>query len=222
MKAVRFSVLAAEQFVGKTAVTIFQSPPVSHTHTSDTTFPSPLTEPSTLAIIFLVLIYTGAHTEDRMPMSLPTSSSEKSPAQDQDVPLSTNRTLDDGAVAEDNSIPEVAPALAQHDFMFWAVLAALSLTGMLAALEATIITSALPTITNALGGGSSYVWVANAYQIPFIAALPLIAQVSDIFGRRWPIIGSVGIFVLGSGLCGGATSMGMLIAGRAVYVSRRI
>lgn len=99
---------------------------------------------------------------------------------------------------------------------FWLVLAALSITGFLTTLESTIITSALPTITNTLGGGNQYVWVPNAFMLAFILVLPVFAQVSDIFGRRWPLLAAVAMFLLGSGICGGASSMDMLIAGRAL------
>lgn len=99
---------------------------------------------------------------------------------------------------------------------FWLVLAALSITGFLTTLESTIITSALPTITNTLGGGNQYVWVSNAFMLAFILVLPVFAQVADIFGRRWPLLAAVAMFLLGSGICGGASSMDMLIAGRAL------
>jgi MFS family permease len=45
---------------------------------------------------------------------------------------------------------------------------------------------------------------------------PLYGQFANIFGRRWPILFAISTFMLGSGLCGGATSPGMLIAGRAI------
>jgi MFS family permease len=99
---------------------------------------------------------------------------------------------------------------------FYAILMTLSITGLLTTIEGTIITNALPTITAALSGGNSFLWIANAYFLSSVATLPLYAQLSNIFGRRWLLLGSVAIFVLGSGLCGGANSMGMLIASRTV------
>ncbi|KAK2809160.1 hypothetical protein FQN50_003995 [Emmonsiellopsis sp. PD_5] len=104
----------------------------------------------------------------------------------------------------------------RKSWRFWAIIISLSLTGLCSALEGTIITSALPTITETLGGGNAYIWVPNAYFLASIATLPLFAQASNIFGRRWLILISVALFVLGSGLCGGTSSMGMLIAGRTV------
>ncbi|OQO12716.1 hypothetical protein B0A48_02180 [Cryoendolithus antarcticus] len=99
---------------------------------------------------------------------------------------------------------------------FWAILLSLGITGMLSALEGTIITSALPAITEALGGGNSYIWVPNAYLLASVATLPLFAQVSNIFGRRNLLLIAVALFVLGSGLSGGASSMAMLIAARTI------
>ncbi|MCJ1434194.1 hypothetical protein MMC27_003561 [Xylographa pallens] len=99
---------------------------------------------------------------------------------------------------------------------FYAILTSLSVTGLLTTIEGTIITNALPTITAALGGGNSFLWIANAYFLASVATLPLYAQASNIFGRRNLLLGAVAIFLLGSGLCGGSNSMGMLIASRTV------
>ncbi|KAL7942077.1 MFS general substrate transporter [Trichoderma barbatum] len=99
---------------------------------------------------------------------------------------------------------------------FWAIIMALSITGLMSAIEGTIITSALPTITNALGGGDTYIWVPNAYLLAQVAILPLAGQASNIFGRRHLLLGAVALFTLGGGLSGGASSMGMLIAARTI------
>lgn len=99
---------------------------------------------------------------------------------------------------------------------FWAIIVALSITGLMSAIEGTIITSALPTITNALGGGDAYIWVPNAYLLAQVAILPLAGQASNIFGRRHLLLGSVALFTLGGGLSGGASSMDMLIAARTI------
>jgi MFS family permease len=99
---------------------------------------------------------------------------------------------------------------------FWAIIVSLMVTGLVSALEGTIITSALPIITEALGGGNAYIWVPNAYLLASVAVLPLFAQASNIFGRRFLLLGAVAIFTLGSGLCGGASSMSMLIVARTI------
>ncbi|KAB8209605.1 major facilitator superfamily domain-containing protein [Aspergillus parasiticus] len=115
-----------------------------------------------------------------------------------------------------NSSTTNVQATQKHPWRFWAIIIALSLTGLLSTIEGTIITSALPTITKTLGGSSAYIWVPNAYFLASLAILPLVAQASDIFGRRPLLLMAVALFILGSGLCGGASSMRMLIAARTV------
>ena len=88
---------------------------------------------------------------------------------------------------------------------FWAIIVSLMVTGLVSALEGTIIISALPTIIEALGGGNSYIWVPKAYLLASVATLPLLAQASNIFGRRILLLGAVAIFTLDSELCGGGS-----------------
>jgi MFS family permease len=104
----------------------------------------------------------------------------------------------------------------KRGFLFWIIMVSLTITGLMSSLEGTIITSALPTIINDLSGGNLYFWVPNAFFLSFIATLPLFAQISDIFGRRWPFITAVALFTFGSGICGGSSTMRMLVAGRTV------
>ncbi len=80
---------------------------------------------------------------------------------------------------------------------FWAIIASLGVAGLASAIEGTIITSALPTITADLGGGDLYVWVPNAYLLASVAVLPLFGQASDIFGRRGLLLSAVALFTLG-------------------------
>lgn len=108
------------------------------------------------------------------------------------------------------------PACHTKGWRFWATFPALCLTSMLAAVESTVTSTALPSITKALGAGDLYVWFANSYFLTSTVFLPLIGQLADIFGRRHVMIGVVAIFTLGSGISGGASSPVMLIAGRAI------
>jgi MFS family permease len=123
--------------------------------------------------------------------------------------VSTNEDAASAAVAAQDK-----PTM--RTWRFWAIIASLMITGLMSALEGTIITSALPTITEALGGGNAYIWVPNAFLLSSVAVIPLFAGASNIFGRRNLLLGAVAIFTLGSGLCGGASSMKMLIAARTV------
>ena len=90
------------------------------------------------------------------------------------------------------------------------------LAAFAASLDATIITTALPTITESIGGQQQYVWIANSYVLASTAIQPFFGQLANIFGRRWPMMISTGLFALGSGIAGGANGVGMLIAGRTV------
>ncbi|KAL8837989.1 MAG: hypothetical protein Q9176_005337 [Flavoplaca citrina] len=99
---------------------------------------------------------------------------------------------------------------------FWAIILALAVTGLLTALEATITSTALPTIIEALGGASLYVWVINLYFLTMTAFQPLFGQLANVFGRRYPLIFATAIFTFGSGICGGANNIAMMIAGRAL------
>ncbi|KAM7199187.1 Major facilitator superfamily domain containing protein [Rhypophila sp. PSN 637] len=86
----------------------------------------------------------------------------------------------------------------------------------MAAIESTIVVSALPCIVKQLDAGSAYVWFVNAYLLCKTAFIPLWGQLAGVAGRRWPIMAAVALFVLGSGIAGGANTSTTMIAGRAV------
>ncbi|KAH8669159.1 major facilitator superfamily protein [Xylariales sp. PMI_506] len=104
----------------------------------------------------------------------------------------------------------------QKGLRFYALIVALSFTGLLTGMESTITSNALPTIVADLGGGDSYVWAVNGYFITMTAFQPLFGQLANVFGRRWPMILATAAFVFGSGISGGASNMAMLIAGRVL------
>ncbi|KAK9858312.1 hypothetical protein MYU51_019321 [Penicillium brevicompactum] len=109
---------------------------------------------------------------------------------------------------------EVESTTTKKSFGFYAIIIALALTSLLTSLEATITSTALPTITADLGGANLYVWVVNGYYLTQTAFQPFFRQMADIYGRRWPMITSAAIFTLGSGIAGGSKNIQMLIAGR--------
>ncbi|KIK92949.1 hypothetical protein PAXRUDRAFT_829496 [Paxillus rubicundulus Ve08.2h10] len=86
----------------------------------------------------------------------------------------------------------------------------------LAALDQTIVATALPTIVADVGGGNSYSWVGRSYMLAAGAFGPLYGKLSNMFGRKPILYSSIVIFLLGSALCGAAQSMNWLIACRAV------
>jgi len=91
------------------------------------------------------------------------------------------------------------------------------LMGMfLAALDQTIVSTAIRTIADDLHGLSQQAWVTTAYLITSTIVTPLYGKLSDIYGRKRFFLAAITIFVLGSVLCAFATSMLMLAGFRAV------
>ncbi|MDX5474107.1 MAG: MFS transporter, partial [Bacillaceae bacterium] len=91
------------------------------------------------------------------------------------------------------------------------VLAAVMLAMFMAAVEATIISTAMPAIAADLGGFSYYSWVFSSYLLMNAVTVLIYGKLSDIFGRKPIITFGIIIFLIGSALCGAATSIEMLI-----------
>ncbi|MFF7788951.1 DHA2 family efflux MFS transporter permease subunit [Streptomyces sp. NPDC007991] len=87
---------------------------------------------------------------------------------------------------------------------------------LLAALDQTIVSTALPTIVSDLGGLDHLSWVVTAYLLAATAATPLWGKLGDQYGRKRLFQTAIVIFLVGSALCGTAQDMGQLIAFRAV------
>ena len=98
---------------------------------------------------------------------------------------------------------------------FWLIFASLCICLSLSALELSSVSTALPTIANALHA-SQFTWVGTAYALASTAFLPMSGGLAQVFGRPPAILLAIGLFALGSGICGGASSINMLIAGRVV------
>ena len=91
------------------------------------------------------------------------------------------------------------------------------ITGMfLAALEATVVGTAMPTVIASLGGLNHYSWVFSAYLITSTITVPVWGKLSDLYGRRLLFQLGIAVFLLGSVLSGMAGTMTQLIAYRAV------
>jgi EmrB/QacA subfamily drug resistance transporter len=97
-----------------------------------------------------------------------------------------------------------------------AIYGAIMLALLLAALDQTIVATALPRIVTELGGLKSYSWVITAYVLAAAVTVPLYGKLGDIHGRRLLYIVAISIFLVGSVLCGLAQSLGELIAFRIV------
>ena len=96
------------------------------------------------------------------------------------------------------------------------VLAAVMLAMFMGAIEATIVSTAMPDIVADLGGFSLYSWVFSSYLLMNAATVLIYGKLSDIFGRKPVLIIGILIFLIGSFLCGLANSMAQLIFFRLV------
>ncbi|KLO09183.1 MFS general substrate transporter [Schizopora paradoxa] len=92
----------------------------------------------------------------------------------------------------------------------------LMLCVFLAALDQTIVATALPTIVEQLQGGKNYSWVGSAYLLGAATLSPLYGKLTDITGRKPIFFGCISIFLIGSALCGAAQNMTWLIVCRCV------
>ena len=96
------------------------------------------------------------------------------------------------------------------------VFSGLLLAMLLAALDQTIVATALPTIVGELGGLERLAWVVTSYLLAQTVVTPLYGKLGDLYGRKGILQGAVVLFLIGSALCGMSRSMMQLIAFRAV------
>ena len=96
------------------------------------------------------------------------------------------------------------------------VIGALLVVMLLASLDQTIVSTALPTIVGDLGGLDHISWVVTSYLLAVTVVTPLYGKLGDLYGRKLVLQGALVIFLLGSVLCGLAQGMTELIAFRAI------
>ncbi|KAJ5703779.1 Efflux pump dotC [Penicillium malachiteum] len=97
------------------------------------------------------------------------------------------------------------------------VMVALCMATFLAALDMTIVSTALPTIADKFNASESgYSWIASSYLLANAACIPLWGKISDIWGRKPIILMANVLFLVGSLVCALAKSLAMIIAGRAI------
>ena len=119
------------------------------------------------------------------------------------------------AAPPDHAAP--APEAAQpHTGSIRLVIGSIAALLLLASLDQTIVSTALPTIVADLGGLEHLSWVVTAYILASTVSAPLYGKLGDLYGRRNMVFVSVGLFLLGSALAGAALSMPWLIASRAI------
>ncbi|GAB6987074.1 MDR family MFS transporter [Nocardioides pyridinolyticus] len=96
------------------------------------------------------------------------------------------------------------------------VLLAVMLSVGLVAIDSTILATAVPAVVDDLGGFTQFPWLFSVYLLAQAVTVPVFAKVADQFGRKPVLLVGIGLFLLGSLLCGLAWGMGALIAFRAV------
>lgn len=109
-----------------------------------------------------------------------------------------------------------APGEGQSHRSVLVAIGALLLGMLLAALDQTIVSTALPTIVSELGGLDHLSWVVTAYLLAATAATPLWGKLGDQYGRKKLFQTAIVIFLIGSALCGVAQNMPQLIGFRAL------
>lgn len=96
------------------------------------------------------------------------------------------------------------------------VVTGLMLGLFMAALDQTIVSTAMTTIIQKLGGLESFIWVYSAYMIAMVVSTPIFGKLSDMYGRKMFFLMGLVLFLIGSILCGTAMNMEQLIVYRAI------
>src|SRR3954452_16448141 len=96
------------------------------------------------------------------------------------------------------------------------ILIALMLSTSLIALDSTILATAVPSIVADLGGLTQFPWLFSVYLLAQAVSVPVYSKLADTLGRKPLILFGIGLFLVGSILCGFAWSLPALIAFRAV------
>lgn len=87
---------------------------------------------------------------------------------------------------------------------------------LMASMDNTIVATAMGTIVSELGGMDKFIWVTSAYMIASVAGMPIWGKLSDMYGRKLFYLSGLGLFIVGSMLCGTAQDMSQLIFYRAI------
>ncbi len=116
--------------------------------------------------------------------------------------------------ATESSPRDAAASEGRHGVLV--VFVGLMLVLLMAALDQTIVSTALPTIVGDLGGLNHISWVVTAYLLAQTAVTPVYGKLGDLYGRKTVLQVALVVFLAGSALCGVAQSMTELIAFRAI------
>ncbi|KAJ6092093.1 MFS multidrug transporter-like protein [Penicillium canescens] len=144
------------------------------------------------------------------------------------VPSSSNHELTEKAVPKsptapqlegtvENAHPQSSPETGKRSSLQIAIImGTLCSAVFLAALDITIVSTALPTISDHFQSTSGFTWIGSAFLLSAAVVAPSWGKFSDIWGRKALLLIATATFFLGSALCGAAVSITMLIVGRAI------
>ncbi|KAG0652184.1 efflux pump dotC [Hyphodiscus hymeniophilus] len=119
-----------------------------------------------------------------------------------------------GAPVQD--APPASPEASRTNLQTSIIMASLCASVFLAALDVTIVATALPTISEHFHSNAGYTWVGSAYLLANAASTPSWGKFSDIWGRKPILLCAAGVFFLGSVLAATSVNIGMLITARAI------
>jgi EmrB/QacA subfamily drug resistance transporter len=142
----------------------------------------------------------------------------RQPAEEQALPEAIAGDLSKMSteVIDLSEAPPIAPRAPLTPSEVRTILMSLMLTMFLAALDQTIVATALPTIGRQFQDVSNLSWVITAYLLASTAVAPVFGTLSDIYGRRAMIVAALSLFVVGSILCALAPNMPVLIVARGL------
>src|ERR1700730_12571843 len=142
----------------------------------------------------------------------------RQPADQQTLPQAIARKLPrmPAEVLNASDAPHIAGRAPLTPSEVRTILLSLMLTMFLAALDQTIVATALPTIGRQFHDVTNLSWVITAYLLASTAVAPVFGTLSDIYGRRAMIIAALSLFVAGSILCAVAPNMPVLILARGL------
>lgn len=179
-------------------------PPSGHTPEDHVPGPDPVTDPEK---------ERPPTTDEEVGTEQPRSSRPHSPSSPSpETPADASPPAQPDPSQTTKSDPEAARTRLQTTVIMLSLCSAL----FLAALDITIISTAIPTISAEFESNLGYTWVGSAFILANGACVPVWGKVSDIWGRKPVLLAATAVFWLGSLLCGVAVNMAMLIAARAV------